>query len=1650
MITSNDSLNKLHELDENYFISLQFRILQKNIVRCHLFYGTNTNCRMRFYPEHLTTIIPKFFLKNCDVNYYQNMQKLFDAKYKHGFATDLNDAVFNKYYKIITKAEHVSVNYNRNVIKQNITLGYEYKDVLYHKITQLNRQCKPGKELEIEECPFIAHIVESLVLFCKIEYNVPSNADKFDIHYLSKCYNHIINTHLFCLRKDQRKLIQKYICSQVSCPLGRNCMVLKNHSLREREVFISKQQQSVSDRSVILMDILRTCLNSLHCYLLHEGGKLYRLEKDTNCAGRFATDSNPLQFTDEIDSLTQFLIEITCTRHMRSISFFMQWLLQEEYDWSSILLDINCRDPDQSNIYLILKQYGISHLFHIIHNKYINSVSSEDKHLKDNVDAINFGISVIHWLEYGDLPNHKSFITEILHNKYSTVNQQLLEKYKNECLIKIETSETLYRYTLNEMLSLKLYTDTTKFTSLFRKAHWTNQNMMQMKKEFYWWAITLYKTSKYHARPLPPFDSKNPKPSKLFHGINTILAVNERLPKYHGPVSTTLVDTVAHQFSDGSGLLWSISTTYYNPFRFIKGISVSWISCHKNESEMLLMDEYLHITTTLNFANNQKKIQHLCSKLMIYKEKIIDKNMFWQQMGFKLNNELLTVIQTHPLLLQITQYQDNTETQTVLQRLVGELSVVALKPLLHAFKNIVLKNIFIRNDTIVCIPSKVLFGELILITDHKEIANPIDKIEQHELNSDVAVYGSFVEYDGPLQIIVPYNTNIVSVGLYLRSSIQLSFILIKTFKINHQIQEDTLYNRISYLFGALKIYEKPLKYGDNFCKAVDIKYIETHKDQSINVIKNHPMLLEYSNFQQRTMLPILLKILNFQTLKNEFSDRLCLSLIYRKLQIKDPNAFWKSQGCQKQDIQDEYILSNIKKHPLLLKPTQYLQRTLLQRLVEELEIDEMRETYDFFESITDTRNVNVNLYIKDDKIICMEIHKIYKSNIKYIVVTHTENDNITYQIDSKHTENVYIYQNIDIRAEFVVPFAVDLHSVSVYAQISAEFNYILLKTFDIKQKIKQDTPSNRVDYLLNVLSLVHYKIDNKDIFYDKIGLKYSDDWIPLILHHPLLFQKVEIIHVFDKLVKELQISELSDPFIACTSPLKVVSQHHNFNYHIYTIQIPENNPNNIEQILSTTEYKLCDSTDDGKQEHFEFKWNGNFSISTNKSYHLFLKNQPLFGNKYVLIRRFKLTDCKECQTLLPIVTSFSINGNVITTKCGQHLQGNFILLSNNNPKLQIQLDEFKENIYIYEHNNYQNYHNFDENWSCNSCTYSNKSTNSECEICTTLNPYILLNVQYDNVSDLEFIIPYAANAKIASLYVQPSPECDYTLIKSFTIKNPIKIDGINARINYILNILVSYKQRINKEIFYQQIGIYFEEEWIDIIKQHLFISITSKLERLEKIQILKRLVFELEIDVFKPVLKLYSTQLQCLPLNLMNRCLFRVNDEVKYADFSYTTYKDGTDGNIPSKIRLSDDEELIICKDDKILCQILVENEKLFGFKHDLLLQQISTADECFKQCTTSFMEELHIDIKPFVIGEQIKCRNKMHNKLSDASVVKIYDNEDKICVKWNFLNKMDIKKEHFSLFIDPNILQSKQIISIKNIDLVSAKDEISNYGLKV
>ena len=85
------------------------------IVKSYLLYGIQS--RLRFYPECLVSIVPRLFCKLDKISSYQFMKMLYNNEYKHGFCTDLNDPVFNKYYKMITWFTHVSVNYNRKVLK---------------------------------------------------------------------------------------------------------------------------------------------------------------------------------------------------------------------------------------------------------------------------------------------------------------------------------------------------------------------------------------------------------------------------------------------------------------------------------------------------------------------------------------------------------------------------------------------------------------------------------------------------------------------------------------------------------------------------------------------------------------------------------------------------------------------------------------------------------------------------------------------------------------------------------------------------------------------------------------------------------------------------------------------------------------------------------------------------------------------------------------------------------------------------------------------------------------------------------------------------------------------------------------------------------------------------------------------------------------------------------------------------------------------------------------------------------------------------------------------------------------------------------------------------------------------------------------------
>eukprot|EP01084_Bolivina_argentea_P255249 429261_1 len=139
---------------------------------------------------------------------------------------------------------------------------------------------------------------------------------------------------------------------------------------------------------------------------------------------------------------------------------------------------------------------------------------------------------------------------------------------------------------------------------------------------------------------------------------------------------------------------------------------------------MLLVDQYLYISNTINFSDNNVKVDALLYTLKVYKSKIIDKNTFLRQIGLKLNGELISLIKQHPSLLQITASVSGIGLkQTILDRLVDELDVVDLAPFRSA------SNVFHKLQVMTVLEEKTFWNKMGFDLNN----NIISEIKQHPL-----------------------------------------------------------------------------------------------------------------------------------------------------------------------------------------------------------------------------------------------------------------------------------------------------------------------------------------------------------------------------------------------------------------------------------------------------------------------------------------------------------------------------------------------------------------------------------------------------------------------------------------------------------------------------------------------------------------------------------------------------------------------------------------------------------------------------------------------------------------------------------------------------------------------------------------------------
>ena len=290
---------------------------------------------------------------------------------------------------------------------------------------------------------------------------------------------------------------------------------------------------------------------------------------------------------------------------------------------------------------------------------------NKNKNNNNNIYEIDFGLNILQWLAYGILPTFNNLKDEMVNNPESTISVPLYSEYEEECKILCDVIDI--DINLEEMMSLKLYVDTTRFQSALRRAFWLKGDLQQ-KQNFYFWGSTLYRC---FLRFSTPTSSK-----KLYHGLNQVFVIESSLPQYNGIFSTSSDENVANKFSENQGIRWQIVPSHSNPFKIVVGISSHWFTSFKNEKEFIIFNSFIPIHSVTNFATTkQEKIDILVKQSTTYNQQIIDKKAFFRNIGITQqeveDNLLDEIVKNKHIYFKTTEYNG----YSVLHRLCNELGL---------------------------------------------------------------------------------------------------------------------------------------------------------------------------------------------------------------------------------------------------------------------------------------------------------------------------------------------------------------------------------------------------------------------------------------------------------------------------------------------------------------------------------------------------------------------------------------------------------------------------------------------------------------------------------------------------------------------------------------------------------------------------------------------------------------------------------------------------------------------------------------------------------------------------------------------------------------------------------------------------------------
>ena len=658
-----------------------------DVVRAYLNYGIRQ--RIRFYPEFMVSVVPKLFVTPSGMTPYEYLQKLYSAEYKKRWNLNLDDQRFNDIYKAITGTDHETNNYYRgsdgdrksNELKFGFLRLVErrfsekqldhlshltryWKSNLYDSDAVIediliedkenNERCNTGVFMEgntrnewmtvkqtvfdwqqmeceapnvfnIADCAHIARIIANLKRFKNSKYIIDAvNRKQFDLGQIICDFDHLVSVHKM-FSGDDTVHIQRFIANQVDCELSSVCLVVNQFRNRRRENekhSDSRENDDIPSGYVVLKQIL--C--EIHTYLLHRSNELYRLSSESDVANlKFSSIVNVGKSDDDKKD--------------------------NENDDKKDNEDDDKKDNEDD-----LKEDNVD----------------DDK--KDNEDEeeplpIDFGISVIQWLSFGEKPSFETLREEMCLKEDSTITHKGYERMVVECAEKIK-SKQFNDYHLDELMGYKFYTDYTTDCTNLRKAHWTIIPKA-MKKRYYHWARTIHRAALRHAVPIP-IQSEREGAQLLYHGLSLLFRMDRESPLFFGPLSTTPQVSVSNGFANGKGLRLSIKSGYENAMTRCLGVDVQPISCYTGEAEVLLVDQPTPIQSTFTWdSEDDVLINHLLYSLKTRGTEIRDRKQFYNTLGLKFKKKWIKSIANHRELYTKTQYAD----KMVITRLIEELNI---------------------------------------------------------------------------------------------------------------------------------------------------------------------------------------------------------------------------------------------------------------------------------------------------------------------------------------------------------------------------------------------------------------------------------------------------------------------------------------------------------------------------------------------------------------------------------------------------------------------------------------------------------------------------------------------------------------------------------------------------------------------------------------------------------------------------------------------------------------------------------------------------------------------------------------------------------------------------------------------------------------